>query len=316
MKAMVIHRFGGPEVFELGEFATPRPAPGEILVQVHGSSVNPLDCGMRAGMLQSFRPLPLPAVLGVDVAGEVVELGEGSTRFTPGDRVFAYTGLDRPGGYGELIALPESFLARVPATLDWTQAGTVPGVGASAYEALTVHAPVQPGMRVFINGGAGGVGTYAIQVAKALGAEVTVTASVPKAALLRDLGADHVIDYTTQDPVEATAGNFDVVLNAIRGSSVAFRPELLRPGGVLVTLTGGLPEDAPEPADRTQARRVVDMIVSTSGVLLEGLAAMIEAGQVRPVVERAYGWEELPDAHRRVEIGRVTGKVAVVAPQP
>jgi NADPH:quinone reductase-like Zn-dependent oxidoreductase len=139
--------------------------------------VNPVDTAMRSGMLRFFIRLRMPAVLGVDVAGEVVDRGAGATRYSVGDRVFAYTGLSRPGGYGELVALPESYFARVPSKLSWAEAGTVPGVGATAYEAFTVHAPLEPGMRAFINGGAGGVGTYAIQIAKAMGAEVTVTAS-------------------------------------------------------------------------------------------------------------------------------------------
>jgi NADPH:quinone reductase-like Zn-dependent oxidoreductase len=144
---MLIARYGGPDRFEAGEVATPRPGPGEVLVRVRGSSVNPVDAAMRAGMLRSFVRLRLPAVLGLDVAGEVAEVGEAVTRFAVGERVFGYTGLAPAGGYGEYAMLPESSLARVPAGPGWAQAGTVPGVGASASEAFTVQTPVRPGMR-------------------------------------------------------------------------------------------------------------------------------------------------------------------------
>jgi NADPH:quinone reductase-like Zn-dependent oxidoreductase len=317
MKAMLIRHYGGPEVFEAGEVEPPRPGPGEILVRVRGSSVNPVDTAIRSGMLRLFVRLGMPAVLGVDVAGEVVERGAGANRFAIGDRVLAYTGLSRPGGYGELVALPESYFARVPSKLSWAEAGTIPGVGATAYEAFTVHAPLRPGMRVFINGGAGGVGTYAIQIAKAMGAEVTVTASGGKAAFVRDLGADHVIDYKKTDPFAQGAASYDVVLNAVRGPSLSRARKLLRPGGVLVTLTGIPPQAVwMKLRNLVSSRKTVIMFVSTSGTILEGLAKMIEEVKVRPIVEKTYSWNELAEAHRRVESKHVTGKLAVVPPEP
>ncbi len=313
MKAMLIHRYGGPEVLERGEVETPRPGRGEVLVRVHASSVNPVDASLRAGMLQTFVRLRLPAVLGVDLAGEVVELGEGVSGFAKGDRVFAFTGLDRGGGYGELAVVPATFLGRVPASLSWAEAGTVPGVGITAYEAFTVHAPVKPGMRVFINGGAGGVGTYAIQVAKALGAEVTATCSGAKSALVRSLGADQVLDYTQADPFAGGHESYDVVLNCVRGPSLAPMRKLLKKHGVLVTVTGS-PLEVAEAKVRNlvSSQRTVAFYVQTSGALLEGLAQLIERGQVRPVVEQTYAWSELAEAHRRVETGRVAGKIAVI----
>jgi len=317
MRAILIHRYGGPEVFQSGEIVSARPGRGEVLVRVRGSSVNPVDAAIRAGLLRFFVRLRLPAVLGVDVAGEVAELGEGVTRFRVGDRVFAYTGLDRGGGYGELTVVPGAFLAPVPARLSWAEAGTVPGAGASAYEALTVHAPVKARMRVFINGGAGGVGTYAIQIAKALGAEVTATCSKGKAALVRELGADDVVDYAAGDPFAPGKGSYDVVLNAVRGAPLGRLRRLLRPGGTVVTLTGIPPQAVlAKLRNLVSSRRTVVMFVQTSGPLLAGLAKMIDEGKVRPVLEHTYTWNELAEAHRRVETGRVAGKVAVVPPQP
>lgn len=176
-----------------------------------------------------------------------------------------------------------------------------------------MHAPVKPGMRVFINGGAGGVGTYAIQIATALGAEVTATCSEAKSALVRDLGATKVIDYARGDPFATGHDSYDVVLNCVRGPSLAPMRKLLKAGGVLVTVTGNPLEAAvAKVRNLVSSRRTVAFVVLTSGELLEGLSALIEAGKVRPVVEQTYAWSELAEAHRRVETGRVAGKLAVV----
>ncbi|MCC6807079.1 MAG: NADP-dependent oxidoreductase [Deltaproteobacteria bacterium] len=313
MKAMLIRRYGGPEVFEAGEVETKAPGPHEALVTVRGSSVNPVDAGLRSGALKAFIRLRLPAVLGVDLAGEVAEVGAGVTRFKKGDRVFAYMGLERGGGYGELAVVPENYLGRVPSSLSWAEAGTVPGVGATAYEALTVHSTVKPGMRVFINGGAGGVGTYAIQIASALGAEVTATCSTQKTGLVRELGAAHVVDYTKEDPFSVGHDSYDIVLNCVRGPSLAPMRKLVKKGGALITVTGNPLESAEAKArNLLSSRRTVVFFVQTSGALLDGLGAMIESGKVRPVVERIYTWSELAEAHRRVETGRVVGKLAIV----
>lgn len=316
MQAMRVRAYGDAGVFEPGEIETPQPAAGEVLVRVRASSVNPVDAAMRAGMLQSFVRLRLPAVLGVDVAGEVVLNGRGATRFAPGERVYAYTGLERCGGYGQYAALPESALARVPARLTWAEAGAVPGVGATAWEAFSVHAPVTRGMRVFINGGAGGVGTWAVQIAKALGAEVGVTCSAGKAALMRELGADTVIDYRQGDPFAPDGKAWDVVLNTVRGAPLDRLRELLGDDGTLVTITGEHPGQTPGAGlDKLpRSTRTVVFFVRSDGALLEGLNGLIETGQARPVLEQVVGWAGLADAHRRVETGRVTGKVAVLAP--
>lgn len=316
MQAMLIHRYGGPEVFKRGEIATPRPQQGQVLVRVFASSVNPIDAALRSGLLKLFIRLRLPAVLGVDVAGEVVELGAGATRFRKGDRVFGFTGVTVGGGYGEFVAVADSHLARIPDKLDWAAAGTVPGSGTTAYEAFTIHSKVQAGMRVFVNGGSGGVGTYAVQIAKALGAQVSATCSGAKAALLQSLGADTLIDYTKGDPFAAGHDSYDVVLNTVRGaSSVALR-QLLKKGGIHIDVAGS-PLDSAMAKLRSlvSSKRSITFLVQTSGQLLSGLAQMIESGSVRPIVERTYSWEELGEAHRRIESGRVAGKIAVLTPE-
>lgn len=316
MKAMLIYGYGAPEVFTPGEIDTPHPRRGEVLVRVRASSVNPVDAAIRAGMLKYFVRLRLPAVLGVDVAGEVVGLGEDAKRFAIGDRVYAFTGIRQGGGYGEYTAIAEDGLALIPRALDWVQAGTVPGVGATAYEAFTEQAPLKPGMRVFINGAAGGVGTYAVQIAKALGAAITATCSGAKGELVRDLGADRVIDYTKEDPFAAVGPPYDVVLNTVRGAPLARLRALLRQGGSLVTITADHPGQILTSWLRNwfSSRRTVVFFVKTSGALLDGLGQLIEQGKVRPIVEKTYSWQELAAAHRHIETGRVTGKLAVLAP--
>jgi NADPH:quinone reductase-like Zn-dependent oxidoreductase len=314
LEAMLIRNYGGPEVLMLGEIETPRPGRGEVLVRVHASSVNPVDALIRSGALKNFVRLRMPAVLGVDVAGEVASVGQGVARFRPGERVFAFNGMWRAGGYGEFAVVPESCLSPLTAKLSWPEAGTVPGVGSTAYEALTEQAPLREGMRVLINGGAGGVGTFAVQIAKALGAHVTATCSASKTSLLVKLGADRVIDYAHEDPFALGAAPYDVIFNTVRGAPHAAMRRLLRPGGTLVTITGEHPGHVLAARLRSMfsSRRTVVFFVRSSGALLEGLNRLIEADKVRPVVEATYSWADLAEAHRRCETGRVAGKLAIV----
>ena len=313
---MLIYTYGAPEVFTPGEIETPRPRRGEVLVRVYASSVNPVDAAIRAGMLKHFVRLRLPAVLGVDVAGEITGLGEGVKRFALGDRVYAFTGIRHGGGYGEYTVIPEEGLSRIPKELEWAQAGTVPGVGATAYEAFTEQVPLKPGMRVFINGAAGGVGTYAVQIAKALGAEVTATCSGAKGDLVRDLGADRILDYTREDPFATGGKSYDVALNTVRGAPLERLRALLHSSGSLITITGVHPGQILTSRLRNlfSSKHTVVFFVKTSGALLEGLGHLIEQGKVRPILERAYNWGELAEAHRHLETGHVTGKLAVLAP--
>jgi NADPH:quinone reductase-like Zn-dependent oxidoreductase len=311
MNAMLIHKYGGPEVFQFGEIETPQIKDDEILVKVKGSSVNPVDAGIRRGLLKSFVRLKLPAVLGVDVAGEVVEVGKNVRRFKPGDRAFAFTGIQKGGGYGEFAAMPESFAAHFPENITFPEAGNVPGVGLTAFEAFTVRAPLRPGMKVLVYGAGGGVGVFAVQIAKALGAQVTGIVSTPKMELVKNLGADVVIDYKKEDPF-ATPERFDVLLNCVRGESNARLKRLLRPGGKLLDIMGNpLLTPFVKLANLFSSKKTVRFMVGTNGELLEGLSRLIGEGKVKPVVEKAFSWKELSAAHRLVEAGKMAGKIAI-----
>jgi NADPH:quinone reductase-like Zn-dependent oxidoreductase len=308
---MLIPKYGSPDVFEFGEIDTPKPTSDQILVRVKSSSVNPVDCGIRAGLLKSFVQLKLPAVLGVDVSGEVVEAGRNVTKFKVGDNVYAFMGIKRNGGYGEYVAIPESFAARTPRNISVAEAGVVPGVGMTAVEAFTTHAALKTGGEVLINGAAGGVGTYAIQIAKLMGARVTAVCSTGKINLVRELGADAVIDYTREELHGANA-RYDVILNCVRGMSDVKLTKLLEPRGTLVSIVGN-PLQLPLLKLRNlfASKKIAAFFVATLGENLQTLTEWIEQGTVKPVIEKTYSWKQLADAHRHCETGRVAGKIAI-----
>ncbi|HLA40267.1 MAG TPA: NAD(P)-dependent alcohol dehydrogenase [Candidatus Glassbacteria bacterium] len=311
MKAMLIRAYGGPEVFEYGEIETPRIDENEILVKANGSSVNPVDCMIRRGLLKNFIRLKLPAALGVDVCGEVAEVGKNVRRFKPGDVVYAFLGLARSGGYGEYVKIPEAYAALAPANIGRSEAGVVPGVGLTALEAFKDHAPLAAGQKVLINGASGGVGTFAVQIAKSQGAEVTAVCSSAKIDLVKQLGADHAIDYTTED-LYSPAARYDVILNCVRGTSNKKLRNLLVSGGKLLIITG-TPLQIPlfKLMNLFSSKKSILFFVKPIGGNLQILTKLIEEGKVRPVIEKTYSWKELAQAHRHCETGRVRGKIAI-----
>jgi NADPH:quinone reductase-like Zn-dependent oxidoreductase len=311
MKAMLIRNYGSPDVFELGEVELPVIKDNEMLVRVSGSSVNPVDAGIRRGLLKSFIRLKLPAILGVDVSGEVVATGKSVSKFSVGDRVYAYMGLSRSGGYGEFIAMPENYASRIPDNLDTIDAGVVPGVGMTAYEAFTIHAPLARGMKVLINGATGGVGTYAIQIAKHFGTDVTAVCSSERAGLARQLGADKVIDYQSTD-IFHLKERYDVILNCVRGVNFRKFKKLLSPGGHLIVITGS-PLEIPliKFSNFLSSRKTKSFFVKIEGSILEGLSRLIASGNVKPVIQKIYPWTELSKAHKAMEAGKIAGKIGI-----
>lgn len=311
MKALLIKKYGDPDVFEYGEIKTPDIKDDEILVRVYGSSVNPVDAGIRRGLLRTFVRLKLPAVLGVDVSGEVVKTGKKVSKFKKGDRVYAFTGIFKNGGYGEYIAMPASFPAVIPESLNITEAGVVPGVGMTAYEAFTLHAPIKPGMKVLINGATGGVGTYAIQIARHFGANVTAVCSTERVELARQLGANEIIDYKKQNLLD-TEEKYDIILNCVRG--IGFRKflNLLKPGGKSLVITGS-PLEMPliRLFNLFSSKKTISFFVKTDGEILEGLSSLIRLGKVKPVIEKMYAWKDIAQAHRQMESGKIVGKIGV-----
>jgi NADPH:quinone reductase-like Zn-dependent oxidoreductase len=331
MRAYVLERYGNPEGSRLMDVPAPRPRPGDILVEVRAAGLNPVDFKFRQGKLRAILRPKLPFVLGNELAGEIVAVGSDAKRFRVGDRVFARIAKDRGGAFAEKACVDEIHAAHMPRNLDFTAAGAVPLAGLTALQALRDELDVKPGQRVFISGGAGGVGTFAIQIAKWLGAHVTTTASKPGEALVRSLGCDEVIDYTSRSISEAGRG-FDAGFDLIGGKTLEQMFEIMKPGTKIVSIAG-LPEPKTAIKDlggrralavmfwvisygiRSRARRsgvtYRYLFMHPSGTELAQLAELIEQGKLKVIVDKTYLFSNVAEALAYVESGRAKGKVAV-----
>lgn len=307
MRAIIQESYGGPEVLHETRVPRPEPGPGEILIAVRAAGVNPTDWKhrARAGFVDR-----LPLILGWDVSGVVEAVGYGVALFAPGEEVFGM--LPYPHGSGshaEYVVGPARAFTRKPTVIDHVQAGALPLVSLTAYQALIDTAGIGPGQRVLIHAAAGGVGHVAVQIAKAHGAYVIGTASAPKHDLLRELGADEVVDYRTTDVAEAVDG-VDMVLDPLGGETRARSVGLLRPGGTLVSLlSGGTPEEAARAAER--GVRTATMLVEADHAGMNAVADLVAAGALRPRVEATFPLAEAAAAHTLGETGRTTGKIVL-----
>ncbi|WUW26562.1 NADP-dependent oxidoreductase [Streptomyces sp. NBC_01463] len=309
MRAISQDKHGGPEV--LGEARVPRPTPGpsEILVSVRAAGLNPTDWKHRAGGLFVNR---LPLILGWDVSGVVEAVGFGVTLFEPGDEVFGM--LPYPHGVGshaEYVTGPARAFVRKPAGIDHVQAGALPLAALTAYQALVDTADVQPGQRVLVHAAAGGVGHLAVQIAKARGAYVIGTASAAKHDFLRELGADETIDYRSVDFTE-TVSDVDVVLDPLAGETRARSLNVLRRGGILVSL---LPAAAPKEEAGAAALlgvRVKTLLVEADHAGMKAIADLARTGRLRAHIEATFPLSEAPKAHTLGETNRTKGKIVLV----
>jgi len=335
MRALVLTRYGGPEATELRD-GVPEPSAGpkEVRVQVRAAGLNPVDFKTREGKLKVIRSYPLPAVMGNEIAGVVESVGSGVTRFSIGDRVYARVDKDTMGGLAEEAVVHQDHLAKMPASLEFEAAAAVPLAALTALQALRDELRLGKGQRVFISGGAGGVGTFAIQIAKHLGAEVATTASPRGDALVRRLGADVVVDYT-RERFEDSLRVYDGALDLLGGDDLARAFSVVKRGGSVVSIAG-VPE--PETARRDLGRggalaalfwaasfatrrsaarhgvRYRYLFMHPSGPDLEELAALIDAKKVEVVVDRIFPFAEAKEALAYLEGGRAKGKVVVRMP--
>ncbi len=316
MKAIVLNTFGGPDAFELRDVPRPVPGAGQVLVQVHATSINPLDYQVRRGDYPDL--VPLPSITGYDVSGVVEAVGAGVTAFAPGDEVW-YTPqiFDGQGSYAEYHVAAENIIGRKPASLTHLEAASLTLVGGTAWEALVVRAALRVGETVLVHGGAGGVGHVAIQVAKAIGARVITTVREENFEFARSLGADVVIDYAQEDYAEAvmreTAGRgVDVVFDTIGGDTLSRSPDVLAQLGRLVSIV-----DIAQPQNLVNAwgKNASYHFVFTrqNRGKLDELSALIERGQLRPHIGAIYSLAEIPLAHARLENrdNGLRGKVAI-----
>jgi NADPH:quinone reductase-like Zn-dependent oxidoreductase len=309
MQAISQGVFGGPEVLELVEQPVPRPLPTEVLVRVHAIGVNPVEAAVRNGWFPLLGDPPF--VLGWDISGVVEEATAGVTRFAVGDEVYGMPFFPRSAaGYAEYVVAPSRQLARKPRTLDHVHAAGVPLVGLTAWQALVDTAGVQAGQRVLIHGAGGGVGHLAVGIARALDAEVIGTASAGKHEFVRSLGAHEVIDHRTDDFTQRVR-DVDVVVETIGGDHTRRSLDVLRPGGIVVYLTGPAPAELHEYA-RERGVRLVTMSVEPDYRALERLAELIDSGAVRPYVEQTWPLAEVVKAHSRLaEQPGVQGKLVL-----
>jgi NADPH:quinone reductase-like Zn-dependent oxidoreductase len=308
MRAISQDVLGGPEVLKEVEIERPVPKPNEVLVRVRAAGVNPTDWKHRA--TGGFLGEP-PFVLGWDVSGVVEAVGIGVVAFAPGDEVFGM--LPYPYGHGshaEYVIAPVRALARKPAGVDHTQAGALPLVSLTAWQALTEHADLRPGQRVLIHAAAGGVGHVAVQIAKARGAYVIGTASAGKHAFLRGIGADETIDYRETDFTEAVK-DADVVLDTIGGDNALRSLRVLRPGGVLVSILPGGSDELYEEAERLGVR-ALRMLVDADRSGMEAIADLVEAGKLRATIAGTFPLAGVAEAHALGDTGRTTGKLVLL----
>lgn len=316
MKAIRIYEFGEPEVMKIVEVERPVIAANEILVKVYAASINPADYIIRRGGNEGLKPhLKLPMGLGIDCAGIVAETGSAVTEFKKGDRVYGVPNyLD--GSYTEYLAAKANQFALMPQTTNFNEAASLPACARMAWSGMVEKAKVQAGQRVLVHGAAGGIGSLALQFAKAYGAYVIGTASAHNADFLKQLGADEVIDYNTQK-FEDIVSDMDVVFNATPTTSVdeALRLKsvpVLREGGIFVCTHGVWPN---EEFKELLARKNATVAMAGADInhhhCLTEVAKLIDAGKVKPIISKVYPWKQVAQAHRDSETKHVRGKVVL-----
>lgn len=329
MKAFIIQRYG-KEAGQIGEMPEPALQDDDVLVQIHAASINVLDAKIRKGEFKLILPYRLPLILGNDMAGTVIRVGPRVSRFKPGDEVYARPDEDRIGTFAEFIAIKESSLALKPSNLSMEQAASIPLVALTAWQVLVEVAKLKAGQKVFIHAGSGGVGTVAIQLAKHLGAFVATTTSTSNVDWVKALGADVVIDYKNQQ-FETVLRDCDVVLHSLGNDALEKSLQILKPGGQLISISGPpTPDFAREQRLSWPLKQVIRLIshgirkkakqhgihysfvfMKASGAQLSEISSLIEAGTIKPVVDRVFPLDSTADALAYVETGRAKGKVVV-----
>ena len=308
MKAVRFHEYGGPEVLKVEDVPKPTPGPGEVLVKIYAASVNPIDWKLRSGMLKERMPVNLPMTIGRDFAGVVEAVGPGVAEFKPGDEVYGTTPWGRDGTFAEYAVTVPAKLAPKPKSIDFVHAAGVPVAAAAAWHA--VHGEdagnIQRGQTVLVQGAAGGVGTYFVQFAKALGAKVIGKASGKNAEHLKSLGVDHVIDYT-KEKFEDVVKGVDVIIDNVLGEVQKRSWKSLKPGGVLVSLSG------PPSADLAKEHGARGVMASGAHgeARLGEISKLIDSGKIRPQVSEVLPLSEARRAHELSQTGHARGKIII-----
>jgi NADPH:quinone reductase-like Zn-dependent oxidoreductase len=313
MKAIVHTKYGSPDVLQLVEVENPAPKADEVLVKVVATAVNQADNHLLSGMLRFSTGLlkPKHQIPGSDIAGYVEAVGQNVTQFQAGDEVFGDISSHGRGGFAEYVAVPESALALKPANISFAQAAAVPMTAVTALQGLRDKGNIRPGQQVLINGASGGVGTFAVQIAKALGGEVTAVVSTRKTAMVRAIGAAHVIDYTQEDFTQ-NGQQYDLIFDTVGNRSVSDYKRALQPQGVFVTsaFLPGLVFQGPW-LTMTGQQKMSNMMAKPNKADLVFLAELLEAGKIVPVIDRCYQLSEAAEALRYLGKGHANGKVVI-----
>jgi NADPH:quinone reductase-like Zn-dependent oxidoreductase len=323
MKAIVYHNFGSPDVLRLEEIEKPVPVDNQLLIKVHGASVNPLDWHYMEGTpylgrLVEFGLLkPKVARLGVDYAGTVEAVGKDVTQFKPGDEVYG----NRFGAFAEYVVASEKAMALKPANLTFEQAASVPVAAVTALQALRDKGKIEAGQKVLINGASGGVGTFAVQIAKSFGAEVTGVCSGRNAEMVRSIGADYIVDYTKEDFTKS-GQRYDLIIDNVGNRSLSECIRVLNPKGKIVLIGGGGVNDARWTGPlvgvikmlvlkRFVTQEMSMMLADMNNKDLTILADLMQTGKVKPVIDKTYTLSQLPEAMQYLEEGHARGKVVI-----
>ena len=311
MKAVVIHEYGGPEVLKFEDIPRPEPTDNQLLVRVIAAGVNPVDGMIRSGMFAKERRA-FPIILGGDIAGVVEKVGSKITKFKAGDPVFAYVSLDNSGGYAQYALVTEREATPKPKSITYVEAAAVPIVAMTAWQALVDTANLKSGQTVLIHGGSGGVGSFAIQIAKARGAKVIATASTANQFVLKELGADVAIDYTKQK-FEAIAKDVDVVLDSIGRDTLARSYGVVKKGGIIVSIVA-----RPDPAELEEhGIRGAALSVEPNSQELAEIGKLIDDKKIKVIVSQTFPLSDAAKAQEQVATGHTRGKIVLkVADEP
>jgi alcohol dehydrogenase len=308
MKAALINEYGNKDVLKtVNDAPMPKAGANQVLVEVHAASANPFDWKVRAGYMKDFIPINFPAILGGDFAGAVAEIGEGVSGLSVGDEVYGQA--NAAGGHGsfaEFTPVVAEQLAAKPKSIDYTAAAAAPLAAVSAYQALVEHANLQGGQKVLIHGAAGGIGSYAVQIAKNLGAHIAATAAAGDAEFVKSLGADEVIDYKIQK-FEELLKDYDVVFDTVGGQTNKKSYEILKPGGVLVSMV----EKPDEKLAKQYSIKLISQQTKTTIEKLQKIAALIDQGAIKVMVDKVFALEQAAEALDYLQNGHPKGKVVI-----
>ncbi|HSW99469.1 MAG TPA: NADP-dependent oxidoreductase [Patescibacteria group bacterium] len=308
MKAAQISEYGDASVIKVTEVERPTPKDGQVVVEVYASSLNPFDSAVRSGYVQQNMPLKLPVTIGGDISGVVTEVGAGAEGFSVGDKVYGQANVvaGNSGAFAEYAATAAAQVAKAPSNLSFTEIASLPLVGVSALQALTQHINLRSGQKIFINGGAGGIGQVAIQMAKHIGAHIATTATGEEMDAVKALGADEIIDYKTQDFAEILS-DYDAVFDTVGGELFTKTLSTLKQGGIAVSMAG----QADEAKVKELGVTAISQFTHVTTDALNQLRELIESGVVKPNIGKVFSLEEIQEAFTARETGSVKGKVVL-----